>query len=79
MAMRKSLALMFSLIAIAASAVIAFGVIWALNTGMEHFWPQRGMATRLVLALIAPWGVVLFGYLLEHVGKVAEHVARPAR
>ena len=55
-----------------------FGGIAAVNFALNHVWPHTGPKSRLVFALIAPWGVVLFALLVEQAGRIAEQTVSSA-
>jgi len=53
----------------------AAGAVLAVDWVLTHVWSPAGTHTRLLFALVAPLGVVLFALLVEQVGRVGEWLA----
>ncbi|HKB01673.1 MAG TPA: hypothetical protein VKD90_05605 [Gemmataceae bacterium] len=65
------------LVAIAACVLAAAGAVIGLDWCVARFWPSVRPANGLVLAVSAPWAVVLFAYLLARVARLTDRVVVP--
>jgi hypothetical protein len=66
------------LVAIAAYLLAAGGAVVGLDWCLARCWPSVSPATGIVLALSAPWAVVLCACLIAKAGRLADRVAVPA-
>jgi hypothetical protein len=63
---RKSLVPgLLGLLVVAVCAVVAAGVVAGVRWLLDRAWPDTGPHAQLLFALVAPFGVVLFGLLVE--------------
>jgi hypothetical protein len=64
-------------VAIAACVLAAAAAVVGLDWCLARCWPSVSPASGLVLAVSAPWAVVLFAYLLGLVGRLTDRVPLP--
>ena len=62
-----------SLVIVTLCAAVAAGVVIGVNWLFERAWPTIGIHGRLVVGLVAPFGVVLFALLVEKIGRWTDH------
>ena len=63
--------------AVPACVLVALGAVTGLDWCLSRCWPSLAPAHGLVLSLSAPWGVVLFAFLLAQVGRLTGRVRLP--
>ena len=66
-----------AIVAVPACVLAAAGAVLGLDWCLSRFWPDLGPAGGLVFSLSAPWGVVLFAFLLAQLGRLLERVPLP--
>jgi len=56
---------LLGLLVVAVCAMVAAGVVGGVRWLLDRVWPDSGPHVQLLFALVAPFGVVLFGLLVE--------------
>lgn len=64
-------------LAVPACVLVAIGAVMGFDWCLSRLWPSLAPAHGLVLSLSAPWGVVLFAFLLAQLGRLADRVPLP--
>jgi hypothetical protein len=59
-----------NLVAVVICAAAAVAAVVFVNWAMGHAWPSAGPHRRLAFSMVAPFGVVLFGMLVEQAGRL---------
>ena len=66
-----------AVLAVPACVLVVLGAVMGLDWCLSRCWPSLGPANGLVFSLSAPWGAVLFAFLLGQVGRLTERVPLP--
>jgi len=59
---------LLGLLVVALYAAASAAVVVAVRRLLDRAWPDAGPHAQLMFALVAPFGVVLFGLLVEQAG-----------
>jgi hypothetical protein len=62
------------LVVVIGSAAVAIGAVMIAGRGFDRLTADSSPNARLLFAVIAPLGVVLFGLLVERAGRVVDRV-----
>jgi hypothetical protein len=65
------------LAALVACVLAAAGAVVGLDWCVAQCWPSVGPADGLVLALSAPWAVVVVAFVLAQVGRLTDRANVP--
>jgi hypothetical protein len=63
--------------AVVACVLAAAGAVIGLDRFLAWCWPTVGPANGLVLAVSAPWAVVVVAFVLAQVGRLTDRVPLP--
>ena len=66
-----------AVLAVPACVLVVLGAVLGFDWCLSQCWPSLGPAGGLVLSLGAPWGVVLFAFLLAQLGRLTDRVPLP--
>jgi hypothetical protein len=76
--MRTFLTALVGLVVALPCAAVALLAVLAVDRGFERLTADLGPNARLFFALVAPFGVVLFGLLMERASRLLGRFERPA-
>jgi hypothetical protein len=62
-----------SLVVVVLCGAVAAAVVGGVSWLLERAGPNIGVHARLVVGLVAPFGVVLFALLVEKIGRLTDH------